>query len=155
MNHNRNFLVGEVIGLLEDSVFHYEIKTNYNIIAEPTEDCLYRHVLDSFPGYKANSFTIYRKLNKQYLSMTLKIDDDIILNEEKLDKLATIRNMNSCFINNIEMISDGKLIIPSSFEDSVYIEDPANPCDFVDSIDVEFIFHDVDNKILLEYIRVI
>jgi len=156
MNHNRNFLISEVIGLLEDSTFHYEILTNINIAVEPTEDCLHRHVLDDFPGYKANSFTIYRKLNKQYLSMTLKIDDDILLDDEKLDKLATIRNMNSCFIFNIEMISDnGKLIIPYSFEDSVYTEDPADPSNYDDVIDVEFVFHGVDNKILLEYIKVI
>ena len=155
MNNSKNFTIGEILGLLEDSTFYYEILTDIKISEEPTEDCLHRHVLEDFPGYKANSFTVHRKPNKQYLSMTLKFDDDLSFDDDKLNKLATVENMKLCFID--EMISsEGKLIIPYCFEDSIYPEKYANSSSIaIGFLDVEFIFSHVDNILLLDYITVI
>jgi len=143
-----NFTINEILGLLEQSTFNYEILTNLDILSEPTEDCLYRHVFKNFPGYKASSITIYHKDNEQYLNLKLKIRDDITLDKEDLNKVATIDNMKLCFINHKDMISsDGKFIIPYNFEGSVHIED--------DRVDVEFVFSHVDNEFMKKYIALI
>ena len=65
--------------------------------------------------------------------------------------------MKLCLIENPEMVSsEGKLIIPYKFEDSVYPEKYSNSTGInIGFLDVEFIFSHVDNILLLEFITVI
>lgn len=147
--------IDEVIGLLEDATFYYEILTDKYVDSEPTVDCLHRHVLEDFIGYATNSYEVLYVGNKQYLTMTLKLSYDSYSSEDS-NLPITIDNMKLCFSEFLEMISkDGKLNIPYSFEDSVYPQDPVEIDSYVDSIDVKFKFHKVSDLDLLQYINLI
>lgn len=150
--------IEDVMVLLESTVFHYEIMSTKKINDEPTIDCLYRHILEEFGGYDTNYYNIVTENDKQYLTMRLIFDPEFY-DEDYVTKPATVENIKLCFSEYQELISDdGKFIIPMIFEDSIYPLDPNHPDDYdayMESIDVEFKFSKVEEKALLEYIKLV
>jgi hypothetical protein len=137
--------ISEVLGMLENAVFYYEILTNRVIDAEPSIDQLHRHVLEDFGYYETNSYDIVTMGKKQYLSMTLRLDEFSYEDDDE----ATPENMNMYFAETVE---NGKLIIPKSFVDEMYIVNPEDDTDY-ETIEVEMRFDKVDGDIdLLQYI---
>jgi hypothetical protein len=107
--------IEDLINTLESSTLKYEILTDRVVDPEPTIDSLYRHTLDRFEdyGYDTNSFEIFTENNKQFLTLTAKLNDGHSFEEEHLKLPATRENM----LNSFPRISsvNGKLTIPFQF----------------------------------------
>lgn len=139
--------IGKIIETLENAVFHYEILIDQPIDVDLTVDVLYGSKLEDFDGYETNSYNIYKKEDKYYLSITLKVND---VDLDKFGQMSVnIDNMNSCFSS--DMICEDRLVIPNYFEHEVYIDDPRQ----CDGVDVKFKFAKVDSIELLSYIVMI
>lgn len=141
----------KLFGCLEESKIYYEILTDKPVNEEFTTDKLYRHSIDGFDEYETNSFAIHREENKQYLVISLRVCDNVWSSKFER-KAATPENMKAAFVEYPEIISsEGKLIIPQSFKDDVYLEDPDD-----DVIDESVIFKfdrvNTPDQRLLEYI---
>lgn len=144
------YQITEVLGMLENTIFYYEIITDQDIDTELSVDSLHRHVLDDFGIIDTNGYDIYQENNTWCLSMTLRLNDNIDI-EQYLDLPATSENMKLCFAEYPKAISDeGKLIIPQNFEDYVYPDEEKTG--FFNSIDVMFKFIKVGDLDLLPYI---
>jgi hypothetical protein len=140
--------INEVLGMLENATFYYEILTDRVIDNELSVDQLHRHVLEDFGIYETNSYDIVTRENgKQYLSMTLRMGDDTYSECDNNDE-ATPENITMYFP---EMSIGGKFIIPKSFKDEMYVMNPYDPDDSLsgegstyESIEVEMRFDKVD-----------
>ena len=142
--------IDNILYMFERSHFYYEIPIKEDVDEGPTEDQLHRHTIDEFEGCEPNCFRIHNKGEKHYLSMTLKIPDEAVLDEDnELDLVYTPENMKKAFVEYPDMLSpEGKLIIPKTFDDYVYLEDGD------EEVDVTFTFSKVKcfDQRLLDYI---
>lgn len=137
--------IGDLIKIIEDSVFYYQIITDKLVDSYVTCDALQRHHLEDFIGFQAQGYQVECQGVQQFLTLSL-TSHDYTCDGDYLDLPATSDNIREAFVDHPGLISfDGRIIIVKSFKDSIYVDD-----EWID--DVEFRFTKVSDSHLLQYI---
>lgn len=156
-SHEKIPTIGELLSILCEATFHYEILTKLEVCEKPTLDGLARHYIDDFFGYSVGCIDVYRKYNKQYLSISIDFDRiggddcepdftvDYTFDDDDFDEKATTKNMKK-YCNYDKILSkEGKMKIPEMFKEEINPEDPTGVNNYLDGVKVAFKFDHVDN----------
>lgn len=163
--------IEQLLRLLSETRFYYEILTDLEVYEKATLDALSRHFINEFFGYEAQGTFVYIEDGKQYIGMSIefdKISGNYVFDDEGYDKPATPKNMikyydydqptrwnDFCDEDDFKLIKDGKLKVPRFFKDNIYPVDPSGEAYYLDSKEVTFKLSYVEYDNILDYIEIV